>query len=277
MRISKLFDSHKGVFALLGIALVVPLLKGQSAIHFHTPTTLNASGSRPLADMLQKLQQLYKFPITYEEVPYENPAELRASNARTATGVRPLFPLGGDLDVTLDSSASTPLSATQAVLSAYTGNGLPGLYQAIEGDGRVDVIPTHVRGTNGVMRPITPVMSQPVVLPPGERRIVDSLQAMGTALSKASGFKVYILSSGIPENATADLGSAGGAARDVIAKLGAQYGIPISFQALYEPNEKAYYVNLQLVTSFIPTTTQNPAKPKKPAASPDNPFFTKVK
>ncbi len=264
--------------ALIFCALIVaPLLaNGQSKILFTEPVTLTDDSSRPLSDMLNRVQRLYNTPIDFEEVPYENPSEIRWSNMVTPKGVRPAFPVGGKLVVTLDKTDTNAYLATETVIAAYTSAELPGLYQAIEENGRIDVIPKYTRGVDGTMREVPPIMSESVTLPSAERTVFQTLELMSSAVSKASGFTVHIMAAGIPENAMTDVTANGEPARDVLASITSKLGITMAYQALYDPREKAYYVGLQPVALPTGAMTQRNAKPAIQAPT-ENPFWVKSK
>jgi len=234
----------------------IPVISGQ-------PPTIRADSGRPLAAVLDGVQRLFLSPVTFEEAPYESTEDLVQIPVVTGGGLKIERSLRSTapFSVTLGATDTTPNLAVQSVLYAYTNAGLPGVYSPAVRGGTVDVHPVQVRGTDGSMKDITPVMSQPVTFPTATRLGRDTLQLIASQIGVQSGVEVIVLNVPFWPADTLTVGAAGEPARDVISDIGAQIGRPISFQCLWEPNEKRYYLNVTIVAAPVPPGRPAPGGP----------------
>jgi hypothetical protein len=222
------------------------------------PIAIEVNGARPLAAALDRVQELVRIPISYEETAYENAADLTRTAPATHPGLRPMIiARGGHFSVTFLASGmnreADAYLAVQAVLAGYADAKFPGSYKAVQKNGAVEVIPSQVLGATGVMRGVTPVMSRPVTFPYAERLALETVQLIVDSASKAAGVSAKMLNVPFDENRRVALGATGQPARDILANLLAKTGgAPKSYQLLYEPNERTYYFNLTPVASTTP-------------------------
>lgn len=270
---------------LLGSALclfVAPLRVDAQSVPPQTfPLTLTSQNERGLAKILASVQHVFLTPITFEEIPYENAAEL-PSTIIIKNGepqVRLVNPVT-DFSVTLNAGDGTPLLATRVVLSAYTAANRPGVYTAFPVNNRVDVVPTQMIGANGALKTITPLMSQPITFPLATRSIDETLQLLVQDVSRESGYKVVLLDVPGSQFETVEAGSSGLPARDVIAQIGTSLNRQVSFQCLYDVGTKTYYLNVMaVVPDSVPgrPPQQGPIKviPEPKTGPANSPFFIK--
>jgi hypothetical protein len=242
-------------------------------------TTLTSQGAHGLAGVLSRIQHLFLTPITFEEVPYQNAAELGSVTIlrNGSSQVRVVNPVT-DFSVTLGQSDSSSNAAAQSALSAYKAANRPGFYAVIPLNGRVDVIPTQVLGSNGSIQTMTPVMSQPVSFPLATRTIADTLQLLVDDVSRASGSKVILLDAPGLALQTVDLSASGQPARDLIANLGKALNSPVSFQCLYDAGAATYYLNVMAVAADPVAGgpgKHGTIKPLPTVGPSDSPFFIK--
>ncbi len=209
--------------------------------------TLTSEEGRPLASLLDQVQHRFLSPITYEEAPSEK------------SGRAPV------LSVTLGSTDTTPYYAAASVLHAYIAAGLPGAYKVVQHEGWVSVLPTQV----------PPVMSHAVTFPAMERNAIDTLQLIVDGVAQASGKKVILLNVPFWPSERLTLGAAGQPAADVIESIGAVNHRPISFQCLYDPLSKAYYLNVTIVAPKPEPGTTTVPKPARRVVPRNSPWFTK--
>ena len=264
--------------AILAATLVAAPLHAQSAVAFNGPWTMTVESERPLMNMLDRIQNIYKYPINYEEVPVENASELRVTNVPTVGGGMRISNAIGKFTVSLDQTIQGPYDATVAVMNAYGAAGLPGKFQVIPRAGSVDVIPIQLLGASGQMRQMQAMMGRTVTFPAAERPILATLDLLSTALSKASGFKVDIYMPA-PENLTAVVGANSETARDVVSKIGQALGSMICYHGSYDPYDKHYYILVNTVSNWTPKAPGQKNPPMyipPPQAGANNPFFTKA-
>jgi len=254
-----------------GFALVSILAQGQTSIH------ITVSDPRPLVMAAERLEQLSGIPINYEDVRYENLAEMedvtdkvtrpeqRAMAARVfgAPGARIIVPAGGELSILAQLDPATGkitdvLGPLNALLAAHQSKGLPGVYAIESLNGAFFITPSQVRNARGSLVPARSVLATPVNLPFARRTAAESLQLILDEVSKESGFKLGM--GMVPVNALIQtetaLGAAGEPARDIIARLlasvasaanGAGRPSPaISYQLLFSPRLRYYIFNARI-------------------------------
>lgn len=260
----------------LSVAIVLLLthpLCAQGTVFFSEPVSISTEGNHALAAMLDHIRHLYSTAIDFEEVPIEYSSDMWISPVLMKSGAHPVAARRGKLTVQLDKNDRTAYQAVETVLAAYTGSGLPGLYQAIDEGERVDVIPIQTRGVTGSMRRVTPIMDSSITLDYQPRGTYKLIQDIAVAISKVSGTTVYMSAIGAPETLSVDTepsGFSGEKARDALAKIGG-----FSYQALFDPGERAYYLNIGPATS--PPVPTQPTTPKaRPSGRPQtSPFWVK--
>ena len=235
------------------------------------PATITAGAGRPLANVLDQLQHLFLQPICYEEAPFESPADVKS--AAVASSIAPNVALR----VTLGATDVNPYFASSTALSAYRNAGLPGVYNAVQNNGWVAVVPSQVSGTDGNLRSVVPVMSSKATFPAVSCRGVDTLQLVVDAMSQASGSKVLLLNQPFWPNDMVTVSASGEQAGDVIQKIGSIIGRPVSYQCLYDASSQAYYLNVIIVSPPpVPGSTVRPRPLPLPLLGPPNsPWFAK--
>ena len=284
--ITKLFGGsalrNTYVFSVFLSAIICPctqvLAQSQTAGPFSAKPAKIEGHGRALEDVLSQVQVAFKFPIYYEELPFENPSDLKAV---AIPGIRPaLVSPVSDLTVTLTEVDSTPYLAIESVLSAYTQAGYPGIYKVVPHDHRIDVLPAQLRSFSGSMKDTVPILTVPITLSVAERTVADTLQLILDAASKQSGYRILIIRAPAPVFQTVQLGANGEALGDVLENLSDALGSVFSVAFRYVPDEKTYYFDVTGVAP--PDPAGKPAVPggKKinPTHGPANsPFFVQTK
>lgn len=222
------------ILVLIGqCAMFTSLLKGDRAAPFVTNTTLTTHNTRGLATVLERIENAFLQPITFEELPYENAEDLRTvtiSNRGVAKHLlaNPIY----DFSVTLTSLDATPYLAAQSVLGAFTSAGGRGQYvAALQRSSRVDVIPSRMHGVDGSIREITSVMSRSVNFANKKRSLSDTVELIANQASTQSGYKVSVI--GLPGQyfESVEFGASGESAADAIERLGTILNRSISFNS----------------------------------------------
>ncbi len=260
------------------LLLIVFAAQGQN-------TSVSFNGPRSLAAALAHIQTASGIPINYEEPPYENSADLLRTGQQSHPGLRPMIvarTIPSPIVVSLIglSPTSDAMISVEAVLGAYHKAGLPGTYKAIRRAGGIDVIPSQVVGALGSMKAITSIMGRNVSLPYGERTALDTLQMIIDSVAKASGYQIRLLRTPFytkdMSNRVALAGS-GQSAADELLNLAARAEVgKISYQLMFDPNDRSYYLSLISVSPNHPTETARPPRERQGNAT-DNPFFIKAK
>jgi hypothetical protein len=223
--------------------------------------SLSVHSSRPLAEMLDKVQHLYLLPISFEEVPYQSSDDLKSLAVKQIDGSTKMFlePLIVDFSVTFEQAPASAYAAAQSVVSHYASAGLPGIYNLVQAGDQVTGVPYQVRSSTGGMLNVTPLMSSSVKFPLATHSVIDTLQLVTQSISSQTGAKVVLLNVPFQITDTVTMSATGEAARDVIAHLGKIFGLPASSQCLYEATLKTYFLNVENI--FPPNPPGVPAVP----------------
>lgn len=244
--------------------------------------SVSFTGPRSLMIALSEIQKATGTPISYEEPPYENAADLIQTTPGSHPGLRPMIvartsPNAVVVPLPGLGTPSDPAIFVEAVLAAYHKAGLPGRYKVVRRQNGIDLVPTGIAGLNGVMKTIAPIMSRPVAFPYAERSVVETLQLVVDAMSKAAGREVKLLmtpfTSGMP--ARIALSASGSSIADALSHLATKTGIgEVSYLLAFDPNDNSYYLT---VTGVSPDHPTGPGRREPNPTAAENPFFIKTK
>lgn len=239
------------LFAAVNALIVSPsIASAQTTDPSGTTQTMEIDAGRPLAKAVSLLQRRFLSPIGFEEVPFENEREVKS--AAVASSGKPTTAFS----VTLGESDSTPYFATLTTLQAYRNSGLPGAYAVVFHDDWISVLPAQVTGADGKTRDVSPVMTQRVTIPMAERKGIDTLQLLADGLSRASGKRVLILNTPFWPTDRIALGADNESAESIVQRIGKLMNRALSYQCLYDPPSKTYYLNISaVVPDPVPGTT----------------------
>jgi hypothetical protein len=245
------------IASLCACSLTQNLASAQSATTNAPPSPITVRAGAPLAQVLSQLQHALLSPISYEDVPFENAADV-ASPAVRASGTPDIA-----LTVTFGGTDNTPYNATQTALQAYKNAGLPGTYNIVQNSGWVSVVPTQVTGSDGGAKAVVPLMSRLVTFPSATRKGNDTLQLIVDAIAQESGANVILLNTPfwLGGSETVTVGASGEPAGEVIQSVAKSFNRPMSYQCLYVPSLKTYYLNVTIVAADNPPGVAGPQAP----------------
>ena len=268
-------DSHKRenhrplLVCSLSLVIIVALTlavatKGKEEL---TRASLSVNGARPVLLAAEMLEKDYGWVITYEDPPYVHESDLvdvtnevRRDLDKFKPGEAPrvLVPKGGELAFEFDIDPETekpadPAAVIQQLLDAYALTGHPGVFR-LEKDGqRLHIIAAAVKNKDGVLVSRQSLLDTPITVAPQKRNGVELLSAICAAISEASGTRV--VAGGAPANLffryQTESGAKNQRARDFLTnELDRIAGAAnLSWQLLYAPDMKTYYLNIHLVTT----------------------------
>lgn len=256
------------------LVLVVLLMTITSfALQAQVPTEVSSSGHRPLAGALDALEVATGTAINYEDVPYENQADLedvstpqqRASRA----GYRLLVPRKGTVSAPLQagrlSSEADRVFQVNMLLSNYRDNKMPGDFRVEQANGMLYVIPTRVLGANGSLRELRSPMTTLITIPYGERSAIETVAAILAAVSKATRVRMDVGSLPFSPAQTVGFGAVDEPARDALARLFAKLTkSPVSYRLLFDP-VMAYMFNVRTIPDADAAASETAPAPEIPA------------
>lgn len=233
--------------------------------HELTKVSFSASDARPVAFAARMLEKTYGWIITYEDPPYENESDLadvtetvRRDLDKYKPGEAPkvFAPKGGsfvfefDVDVATNKPAD-PGVVVQQMLDAYAVSGHPGIFRMDKDAERFHIIAHASKNKDGVLVSRQSVFDSPITIPPQKRDGLQLLNAFCAAVSAASGTRVVVAT--VPLNLLHRYQTEAGAknqnAREFLThELDQMTDHPsLTWQLLYDPMSKAYYLNIDAV------------------------------
>jgi hypothetical protein len=270
---------------LTAFVVILPMLcQGQTATvtaGSADSTTYSVRSGRPLAEILFAVEHKYLVPVTFEEAPFESDSDLQATPIKQTDGSIYTFHELPVVDFRVTTNALAAGIAVRTVLEDYGAQKLPGVYDMIEDSDRISVFPRRVRTSTGNMRNVSPVMDYPVTFPLATRGATATMELVTSIISKESGMHVEPLNLPFQLTDTITMSANGQSAADLVKQIGVMARVPLSFQCLYTPTTRTYYLILEGVYAPVPAGGAPPPTgvlllPPMPKAGPSNSaWFTK--
>ena len=286
---SKYMNTISGKLPIMGLLLLGGVATAQTLTH------VTVNDPRPLAAIALEIERLSGLPVNYEDVPYENAADLEdvtakimnaAQQAQAVPGVRVIVPKGGQLvaPIPLGPNGTLPdvVSTLSALLSAVSGYhaspAFPSRFTVSETNGVLYIQPDQVLGRNGQMRKVVPVLYTPITIESKRRTALDALAVLTDQLSKTSGAKVEIGTVPIQAFAISQvtIGATAQPAVQVLTKLLASMNVgTMSYSMLFDPRQKFYALNIHALPNSTSPVTSNRSLPTVPQSSAEGVYFKK--
>jgi hypothetical protein len=213
---------------------------------------ISVSDARPVALAAEMLEKKYGWIITYEDPAYVHESELvdvtekvRRDLDKFEPGKAPrvLIPKGGTLtfEYAIDPDTKTPPDSAvvvQQLLDAYALSGNPGIFRLDRDGPRLHIVTSHPS-----------VLDASIILRAHKRNGLELLEAFCTAVSQASGTRVVMAT--VPLNLFNRYETQSGAkdqkAREFLSNELDRIKVKLSWQLLYDPVTKSYFLNIHVV------------------------------
>jgi hypothetical protein len=209
---------------------------------------------RPLAAAVLEIERRCRCVVTYEDVRWiSSQVEPAAHLSGRPGALRAHVPKGRPLTVTLprkmDPAVTGDMAAAlHAVLQAFEQTGSPGAFRAVSTPFGFHILPADHA-----------LFDVRITLPSRTRSVAEALPEVLAGVAVASGNRILV--GRVPVNllmrTTTDGGASDERFGDVLARLLASTGRPMSWRLLYDFGMKAYYLNVHGVQSV----RGSPAKP----------------
>jgi hypothetical protein len=227
----------------LGIMLgPLPVLSEQAS-------EFTVDSPRPLADVLDQLENHLGQVITYEDPEWLFAGDVKSTSRSTSFVV----PKGGAFRFRLPEiqSGNRAEQVIQAVLRDFGTARLGGTFRMVRHGTIVHIVPLEARGSDGRLRPEVPVLDQRVSLNDAPRSALDVLQE----LRDGSGGRLLI-GRITPRFVLANTKLVGGAdkepMRDILARTLEAAGPALSYRLFCQPGTPNCYLNVHLVEALKP-------------------------
>jgi hypothetical protein len=262
---------------LLGSLIFTNIVPAQSSV------SIDETDHRPIAAALDRLQSETGVVINYEDVPYENAADLEDVSTEQQRAARPgyrlLVPRKGNIKAVGQVNNATSLADTMSVLHSlfanYKLNRMPGEFALEQFNGTLYVVPTRFVNATGSPQDVTSPMKSNIDVPYAERSVMDTVDLIAKATSQASGKRIDVGTVPFLPSTRVAFGVKGEPSRSALAKLFAQLHSSVSYRLLYDPQDQAYMLNLQITSATAagsPVTGKSPAVEATPQST-QNPFY----
>jgi len=212
--------------------------------------SIAVSDPRPVAAAIDEIEKVSGRPITYEDPPFQNKYHMTPMVEGGSGDPSLLVPRGGDLRFTLpaNASAAQAVAAVQSMVGTYNAGHGVATFSVLQ-DGLTHVVPRQTLDPSGRLVPVTPVLDTKITLAAKLGSAMELLEEICRAVSAPGGRPVEIGT--VPTNALRtrqiEVGAADKPAREVLEKLIAASGMPLSWRLLYDPGLKTYYLNIAVV------------------------------
>jgi len=254
------------------------LLFGAPCAGAQTSETISVDDPRPIAAVLQVLENKYGYAITYEDPEFTNSqdikdatSEVAAKHAGRSNGKRILIPKGGAFQFRYNVENGKPQEdATTLLRRMVTEYGNLGhstfTVQTREARNKTEwhVVPAKVHDESGMLTDYSALLDRVISIPSKERSALEMLGEICQQLTLVSGRRVGV--GNVPTNPLisyhAELEASNESARDALTKLLSRFQNQLVWQLFFDPGLKWYILNIHLVTppsvSFVAPPSRRP-------------------
>jgi hypothetical protein len=243
-------------FVVCGIwtaLLVVPSGQTKSS----SAERITVTDPRPLAAAVLEVEARFGKVVTYEDSGYEHPSQIEdvtSSVSRSGDlSKRVLVPKASTIDVRYEILPGTLSTFEQVrtllldLIGQSNQSGRLGQFQLDVVPGAYHVVPTAMKGSDGLMKPYTPLLDTRITIPFQVVDGLDMLSRLAEAVTRKGGRRLLIgtVPIGTLGRASIRLDAASESARSVLWSALQAVDPSLSWQLLCEPGEGAdCYLNV---------------------------------
>ena len=210
---------------------------------------------RPLARVLDDIEQRFGWTVTYEDPPYENANEIEDVTERVRrdgkTHPRVLVPRGGAFHFSYALNSENGSDAgglLGALLARYDGSGNPGLFRVFREGNSFHVVPRGLIDKQGAETVRSSVLDSSIVLEPGHKNLEQVVSEIAAAAAVRARYPIghgdvasnLLLQTMVRVDARAE------PARTMLLRYLAATRRAVSWRLFYDPGMKSYHLNLRL-------------------------------
>jgi hypothetical protein len=256
---------HPGVSLFAAIGLLITFdARLHTAAQANQTLTISVDDPRPLARVIQTLEERLGWVITYEDPPYLYAGEIEdvtvATRRSTAPPkVRTLVPRGGPFTFwySVPAGAAAPDEPTllEQLLEDHRLSGHPGTFRVIRTASVAHVVPSETRNALGRFEPAVSLLDTNISIPAGERNAFRMLEAITDAVGRQSAASVSVGT--VPINllmqAHVQHGANNESGRAVLMRTLDATGRKLSWRLFCDPGSvRACALNVHIVASPTP-------------------------
>jgi hypothetical protein len=226
---------------------------------------------RPLRTALQEMElHSIRPPLIYEESVYASPEDLATMTDGSGKPVK--YPRGGHFKVQIPTHFTDAKLVMQDLVTAYHNENLSGVYQVVQRNKMVEILPLQHKSNEGKLVDSRPVLKTHITFAAQPRSVYWTAKAFADTLSKAIGHPVNVGNTYMQSEPLYEIGAEDEAADDFLGRLNDLMGGIIVYLN-YNPQDQSYWLALHFAARAQPDVT--PITPT-PSNAP-NPFFVREK
>lgn len=227
---------------------------------------ISVDDPRPLAQAILAFEARYGYLVTYEDPRFTHDEDLsdvtekvRRSPASAGSVSRILIPRGGPLLVRFTAPAARDEAAAgyavRELVSDYNVSGYPGQFLVLASAKAWHVIPSEIRGADGLLAKQTSILDVRLALAPRKgRTVLGAVEEVLQVVAERTGHQVG--AGTVPINAMLgslmEEGSPESSARDLLVRILGNTGRGLSWQLFYAADLKKYVFNVHSVNEALP-------------------------
>ena len=212
---------------------------------------INATGSRPLLQAIEALQQKYGWAISYEDPQYPPDAPGTANAPSPPNRRHAYFADRQDGGFSVQFSRGPngkpeEASVLRTVIEAYNQSNGTAEFKLEESAGSFAVIGVGVRGANNQIEEQQPVLSLPISLPSQQRTVTDTISLICRGASEAGKVSVSLaVDPGQLATLKTVVGGDSEAARTLLTRTLESAGNGLYWQLLYDVSGKGFLLTVR--------------------------------
>jgi hypothetical protein len=227
---------------------------------------MSVTDERPVAKAIEKLEQLYRVPITYEDTLYLNDndikdvtATVRLDHGTGDSAERVLVPARRSITFTLPEAqadaepsaghSEASLAAVKALLDRYTLAGGTGAFTVSEDSSGLHVVSRAFIDASGQRQTLKPALDAQISIMQPLQPALNVIEKICSLVSAGGGRTVDLGT--IPTNLLAthlvkvDVKNV--SAREILEDISKQVGMPLSWQLFCDPADGGCALNMHTV------------------------------
>jgi hypothetical protein len=222
---------------------------------------LKVDDPRPLAEAIRQFEAEFGWLVTYEDPRYQHERDLKdvtdavRKPAAVSSSRRVIVPRGGAFVYRFErppanASRTQVASILASMVDEFNRLDYAGKFKVVTTARMIHVVPISVRSTSGEQAPQRSILDTHVSPSAPGRNAVEGLQALLTAVHKATGYRVVLGAfpiNRLVQSRMAD-SAKGDTVRDILERTLHESGRKVSWRVFYSPEDQTYILNLALLT-----------------------------
>lgn len=213
-----------------------------------------ANNARPLAQVLDALQQKYKWAVDYEDPQFISKMDVvetkETGKSAVDSNLPAQLPAGGSFAIDFPSSAPAEEKILQLAVDSYNRSDNPGRFELRSNkQGAFFVVGVKARDSRDQIVNQSALLDEPITLANQQRTAVDTINAICQEITKQRSIAVTlgVFPQRVLAAAPATVGGTKVAARDLLYQTLASINRTFCWRLLFDPSSKGYFLDIHLL------------------------------